>query len=145
MCAAVTDASAAKRFYTPGQITWAAFLGGPLAGFWFISKNFLFLNEPEKAKTAIAYGVAASFVLGAIVLVLNKIFPHFSPDEVLPFAYAGAVGAYARTVSLPLLSADAALKGSTWHVFGLGSALMIPTIGLMAVPSIISRLATGGH
>jgi hypothetical protein len=50
------------RLYSELQIAFGTFLGGPIAGFIMLQRNFLELREFRKAQTALAFGIIAILV-----------------------------------------------------------------------------------
>jgi len=78
--------SSPARLYSPRQIYTATFVGGPLAGAWFLSRNFRVLSRGPESSRAIAIGVAVTVCLFPILLVLPEKFPRL----VIPIAYSYA-------------------------------------------------------
>jgi hypothetical protein len=70
--------------YSPRQIYTAAFLGGPLAGTWLISRNFHMLSESSDCRKSLYVGVAV--IVGLFLLIL--VLPKNMPQVVIPIAYS---------------------------------------------------------
>ena len=49
-----------RRYYTPGQVTLATLLGGPLAGGYLFSRNYSLFGSRKKAKIALLWSLAVS-------------------------------------------------------------------------------------
>ena len=52
-----------QRFYTVGQILLAAFIGGPLAAGYLMSKNFINLGNAGAARKTLWAGIFATIIL----------------------------------------------------------------------------------
>ena len=76
--------SGAVNLYSPRQIYTAAFLSGPLAGAWFISRNFHLLSRDTDSHRTLMIGAVVAIALFPLLLVLPKNFPNI----VLPIAYS---------------------------------------------------------
>lgn len=61
--------------YSLNQITWGSLIGGPLAGAWMISRNYLFMDMPEMYSRARIIG----FSLAAIALIVVIYLPEDIP------------------------------------------------------------------
>src|ERR1700678_2439839 len=76
--------SGSMSLYSPRQIYTAAFLGGPLAGAWLLSRNFDLLSKGSDCRKALFVGVVVIIALFPLLLVLPKNFPHM----IIPMAYS---------------------------------------------------------
>jgi hypothetical protein len=70
--------------YSPRQIYTAAFLCGPLAGAWLISRNFDLLSRSSESRTSLLVGVAVVVGLFPLIFVL----PKNMPNVVIPITYS---------------------------------------------------------
>lgn len=70
--------------YSPRQIYTGAFLGGPLAGAWLLSRNFHLLAKSADRRNSLLVGIIVAIGLFPLVLVLPKSFP----NVVVPIAYS---------------------------------------------------------
>jgi hypothetical protein len=119
--------SGSMSLYSPRQIYTAALLSGPLAGAWFLSRNFHLLSRDTDCRRTLILGVAVTVGLFPLVLVLPKNMPHI----VLPIAYSAPFYYFAQH----RFSADADagmgfLKGwRTWlKVIGISLAWLALTL-----------------
>ncbi|OFW88265.1 MAG: hypothetical protein A3J37_06840 [Alphaproteobacteria bacterium RIFCSPHIGHO2_12_FULL_45_9] len=78
-----------KLAYTKFQILIGTFLGGPLAGIYFIKKNFDAMGDTAQAKKTVIIGLS----LVAALLALLPVMPEFIPGVVYAIAYASAAQA----------------------------------------------------
>jgi len=62
--------SSTQKIYKSNAIRVATFLGGPLAGGYFIAENFKAFNEPEKAKKTWIYTILTTIVIFAIAFAI---------------------------------------------------------------------------
>jgi hypothetical protein len=76
--------SGSVSLYSPRQIYTAAFLCGPMAGAWLLSRNFDLLSKGSDCRKALFVGAIAMIALFPLILVLPKNFPHM----VMPIAYS---------------------------------------------------------
>jgi hypothetical protein len=70
--------------YSPRQIYTAAFLSGPLAGAWFLSRNFHLLLRNSDCRRTLIIGVVVTVALFPLLLFLPKNVPNI----VIPIAYS---------------------------------------------------------
>ncbi|MEH6638592.1 MAG: hypothetical protein V7717_04910 [Porticoccaceae bacterium] len=79
-----------KKFYSPKQIYVGTFLGGPVAGVYFVKKNFDEMLEQKASSLALLLGSLC--VLGITILVF--VLPENFPNTIIPILYSGlAAGA----------------------------------------------------
>ena len=76
--------SGSMSLYSPRQIYTAAFLSGPLAGAWFLSRNFHLLSRDSDCRRTLIIGVVVTVALFPLLFVLPKNMPHV----VIPIAYS---------------------------------------------------------
>jgi hypothetical protein len=98
--------------YSPRQIYTAAFLSGPLAGAWFLSRNFRLLAKNSPSRNALLIGILVTVGLFPLLLVLPKNMPRI----VIPIAYSYPLYLFAqRRFSVQTDSRIEFLKG--WRVW----------------------------
>jgi hypothetical protein len=71
--------------FTKNNIWAGTILGGPLAGGYYLYKNFKIFNEPEKAKWALRYDVLFTILIFSLI----KIIPENIPRILIPVIYTG--------------------------------------------------------
>lgn len=79
-----------KLAYTRGQILFGTLLGGPLAGVYFIKKNFDAMDDADLSKKTTVIGLS---LVAALFIVLP-----FLPEFIPGIAYAIAYAATAQSV-----------------------------------------------
>ena len=126
----VTPAS--LKLYTPLQIRFRSFLGGPIAAIYYLKENFSVLGNSAEARKTVFWGVA--IVVGMMISIpfLPDRFPHY----VIPLAYAYAAGAVAEKWQLgkqAIVDSGKYQFQSNWRVCGLALLLMIAFIGILFV------------
>jgi hypothetical protein len=72
------------RVFSPAQGSLGTFLGGPLAGTYFIRTNFLALGDSKRARLTTIWGV----VICAGILLALPFLPDKMPGYIIPMAYA---------------------------------------------------------
>ena len=122
-----------RKIFSPLQIRTASFIGGPLAGIYFLKENFENLNRQEAAKKTLVFGLVFSVLL---ILILPFLSPRF-PRMVLPLAYSFLAGHIAESQQLSkqaiLDSADYEF-GSGWKVVGVSVvSLLVFFVVAMAI------------
>jgi len=70
--------------YSPRQIYTAAFLSGPLAGAWFLSRNFNSLSNDSDCRRTLTIGIVITIALFPLILILPKDMPRI----LVPMAYS---------------------------------------------------------
>jgi uncharacterized protein YqgC (DUF456 family) len=72
------------RVFSPAQGSLGTFVGGPLAGTYFIRSNFLALGDSKRARLTTIWGV----VICAGILLALPFLPEKMPGYIIPMAYA---------------------------------------------------------
>jgi hypothetical protein len=104
--------------YSPYQIYVASFIGGPLGGAWFLSRNYRALSNVAAATRSLVVGCIAVIVMLPLIFVLPQKFPNL----VIPIAYSAAFYYFAK----PRFAVDSA-RGIR---FGNGWRHWVSLIGL---------------
>jgi hypothetical protein len=116
--------------YTVRQIGIASFLGGPAAGAWFISRNYVALSQPEKVRRVLVLGGVVTAALVPLALLL----PESTPHSLLPLAYTAAFYYYAEHLfgsAIKLHLAAGGARGSWWTVVGVALLIVLVLVGLL--------------
>lgn len=74
-----------KEVFSPRQIYVGALLGGPLAGIYFIKKNFDSMANPKGSSLSLLLGACCVIAISVLVFVLPEDFPNM----LLPILYSG--------------------------------------------------------
>ncbi|RJR13670.1 hypothetical protein C4585_01715 [Candidatus Parcubacteria bacterium] len=120
-----------QKFYTDGSILGGTFLGGPLAGGYFLSKNFKGLGNESAAKKAF-WGGIATIVISAVLLgitpasVIDKL-----PNSALPIIYIICIYFIYQRLQKQLITerlASSAEKQSVWKALGISLLCTVITI-----------------
>ena len=133
--APLTD-SPERHYYTPGQVTLAALLAGPLAGGYLVSRNYSLFGSPKKAKTALLWSLAATIA----AIGLGCALPAHSSGTVPAALLAGMYRWYAKEAfqgTIAQCRAQGWLRYSWWRVVGLSVVFLVLIIVLAAVLLII--------
>jgi hypothetical protein len=110
--------------YSPRQIFFGAFLGGPLAAAWLMSRNYLVLEDTERAKQTLWLGPLVTL----LVLMVAFMMPPEVPNAVWPIAYSLGIYYYAIQQFAEITQqhyAAGGLKQSWWRVAGAGVASVV--------------------
>jgi hypothetical protein len=130
-----------SRLYSPGQVAFAAFLGGPFAGAWFIAANQRALGRGQRATTALVLGGVAT----ALLIGLAVILPEDVPTLVFTLGVCGAAAAIAHQMFGADLQRhkDAGGELGSWgRVVGFG-LLWGVAVAAVAVGVVVGLVAAG--
>jgi hypothetical protein len=124
--------SAERRYYTPGQVSLATILGGPLAGGYLLSRNYLLFGSPKKAKAALLWSSAV--FIGAIGL--GYALPAHT-SGIVPAAIIAAMYRWYAKETFQGAIAERRTQGwvrySWWRVLGMSLGFLVLMIGLIFV------------
>ena len=73
--------------YSPRQIFAAAFLGGPLAGAWVLSRNYARETHYRQRRLALAVGVVATLAILPIAFYVSDKLPHYIGPLLIGFCF----------------------------------------------------------
>ena len=130
-----------KAVYSPNQAAAGAFLGGPVAGLYFLKHNFRALNRPEQERMTVRYG-------GIFMFALLAILP-FIPESVpgMPFAAAFIVASRMLVEKYQfskqdIIDAPELEFQSNWLVLGVSLLCMLVFL-LISMGFIFALIAAG--
>lgn len=112
------------KLFSPGQATWATFLGSPIAGSVVLALNYARLGNRRAAWMAIIVGL----VVSVIVLWIAAILPDSSPNSVLSGGYTLCLYMLAKSLQGNLVRRHLAIGGqqaSSWMATGIGIACLV--------------------
>lgn len=132
--------------YSPWQIYMASYFGSPVAGAWFISRNYRAMSQPAKVRESLILGVAAMFAL----LLIGFLLPDRNPNSAAsPLFFNFAIYLYARHLFGPLYGnhiAAGGQRGSWWHILGISLLISFALIGvLLFVDALFPFLLEAGN
>jgi hypothetical protein len=120
-----------RPMYSPGQATFATFLGGPLGGAWLLALNYQRLAQPGKARATIGVAVLAT------VAALLVAFALPGPTSPLAIGLVVAMHWIAKGLQGAAYNRHVALGGSvgsSWRAAGVG--LLAAAITFSAIVGI---------
>jgi disulfide bond formation protein DsbB len=126
-----------RHYYTPGQVTLATLLGGPLAGGYLFSRNYSLFGSPKKAKNALLW----SFAVSVAAIGLGFALPAHTSRTVPAAIVAGMYRWYAKDAFQETIAerqAQCWLRYSWWRVVGLSVAFLVLIVVLAAVLLILT-------
>ena len=133
-----------QHYYTPGQVTLATLLGGPLAGGYLFSRNYSLFGSPKKAKTVLLWSLAVSVA----AIGLGFALPAHTSRTVPAAIVAGMYRWYAKEAfqgTIAERQAQGWLRYSWWRVVGLSVGFVVLIIVLAAVLLILIPRMLIGH
>lgn len=129
------------RYFSPNQIYVGTFLGGPIAGIWYLARNFNAFGQDESVRVTWLYGLLATLVFLEVAI--------FVPDEVPSVAfsafYTGVVAflleKYQKTKLDSMMADNLTRRESNWKVAGIAIvgmlAVLVVAIVLVALTEIL--------
>jgi hypothetical protein len=119
--------------FSPGQITWATFLGAPIAGCVLMALNYRRFGDFTSANVALVTG----FIGTALLLAIAFFLPENFPNSVLPVAYTFGMYHSAKLLQGTAYEqhlANGGVKASGWAATGVGIlSLLCITVAIFAV------------
>jgi hypothetical protein len=134
----------AGKFYSARQIYVAAFVGGPPAAAWLMSRNFVFLSDQPRASRFLWLGLGATIVAIAVAYSLPDSIPRF----IWPLTYSGLIYQYARRLFESLYyrqNSEACAVGSWWLVVAVSLLGMLAVVGVAIGAEWLLETLSGQH
>lgn len=125
------------KMYSPVQAALGAFLGGPIASTYFISKNYDTMNNDNASKQSLVIGSIIVFALLGILPFLPDNFPNL----VIPIMTIVATRLIIEKNQLTkekIEEDDTLSFHSNWLVFGIGLASLF--VMYVAITVVIALL-----
>lgn len=113
----------------------AAYLGGPLAASYLLSRNYLVFGEKDAAKKALLWGVLLTIVLGIVLRILSPILDAI-PHLLIPNLYCAAAFSLTKFLQDKKITEyleKGAQKASYWRASAIGLLCAIPTITILVI------------
>ncbi len=70
-----------RKIYKFGAVFTGSFLGGPLTAIYFIAENYKALSQPEKARKTWVYGISATILIAAAIIIIYKSIIYLIPGN----------------------------------------------------------------
>jgi len=117
--------SVGGALFTPLQVGIGTFMGGPLAGTYYLMSNFDVLNKHKEAR----YSLLGGILLTMVILGLLPIMPERFPNYILPISYA--FGA-AHLVKIKQLTKGKIAKSKNYQFRSNWKAVLVSFLGVVA-------------
>lgn len=85
-----------QSLWSVKQISIASFLAGPMAGCYFLGKNFREFGSPTYAKWCYLTGFLATLLFLAIPFFAPEQFLKYIPSKIIPIVYTSIITSYAH-------------------------------------------------
>ena len=111
------------KIYSPNQVAFGSFVGGPLAVMFVLWSNFRALGNDLGARQTLIWG--ALFVL--LLFLVVPFLPDMPPSMALPVAYALTARHVAEKYQLSktaIQESEQYAFQSNWNVFGISVAIL---------------------
>jgi hypothetical protein len=132
----------AGKAFSPVQAGLGTFLGGPLAGTYFLRANFLAMGAPGKARAATIGGL----VVTALILLAMPFLPEKMPGYIIPIGYTVAARLLVERMQLTKKqiaeSPDWTFQ-SNWRVAGVATVGFALFAGIAFAWLLLAPGATG--
>ena len=123
-----------RRFYSPVQIGFAAFIGSPVAACWCFAQNYKQLGKPETAMKWLVWGGGGSLVALAFLCLVP--FPKNFLHYVIPVGYSIGLREAANRIHGDIIKQQISFGGrlaSWWFVIGISSLFLVGVFGIMFI------------
>ncbi|MDR2890313.1 MAG: hypothetical protein LBV18_01710 [Alistipes sp.] len=135
------DSVSILSVYKNNQFWLASMLGGPLAAGYMAAANFKAFDEPQRAKTAWIYAVAATVIVFGVIFLLPDAVMDKIPNYIIPAIYTGVAYLLVDRFQGKKIDAHRVAGG---RVFSWGRVFAIGLIGaavtLLSAAAIILTL-----
>lgn len=115
---------AIKPIFSPGQIAFGSFWGGPFAAVYFLRANYLSLGRYAHAQKMTIVGL----LISALIIALIPFLPEKFPNVVLPVLYSVAATQLARLTQLckeDIEYSECYSFASNWVLFGIATLCLV--------------------
>ncbi|MDP1521165.1 hypothetical protein Q8A57_09315 [Porticoccus litoralis] len=112
------------RLYTPLQVGFGSFFGGPVAMIYFLWQNFKTLDN----QSGMQYSLAGGILFNVGLLLFMPMLPDYFPGVVIPFVYSLVALSIAATWQMRKDAIEHSvhyLFQSNWRVFFISIALLV--------------------
>ena len=121
------------KLYSPEQVAFGVFLGGPVGLIYFLRANFRALGNDAAASKTVIYGLLALSGGLAVALILPDNFPGVVFSIIYIFAARTVAEKHQKTKKAIADSPEYGFQ-SSWKVFGLALLCLVGTVlGLFAL------------
>lgn len=120
-----------KKLYTKGWLSFATYLGGPLAAGYLLSKNFKQLGDHEMADNAFRIGLFSTLLLFGSILFIPEAIMEKLPGSLIPAIYTAITYAVVMQYQEKRIQAHLAEGGakiSGWKASGVGLLCLLITL-----------------
>jgi hypothetical protein len=119
------------KLYTIGWITFATYIGGPLAGCYLMSENFKNVGNEDLAEKTFKIGIISIILLfGSIAFIPESILDKI-PDAIIPLTYTAIIYLYVKKFQGKSINEhieNGGLKYSGWRATGFGILSLIVSL-----------------
>lgn len=133
----------APRIFTNKAISFATFLGGPIAAGFLISKNFKEFGNHSAARNSIFIGIISTIILFAGIFMIPETVVDKIPQFLIPAIYTGVIALLVEKLQgnkIRDFLSSGGKKASNWQttkygIIGLVAILMFLAIVIFSVPT----------
>ncbi len=125
-----------KRFWSKGQIFIGTLFGGPIAGCYFLGKNYQMLGNKKSAKKAFAIGWFGTTILMILTLLVPFSIPSSNDyiKSTIPLIFPMIIQSFAQRYQMPQINEkkeNGAKRHSRWKLLLISLSLLIINFALI--------------
>jgi hypothetical protein len=135
--------------YSPGRITLATLIGGPLGGSWLMALNYKRFAEPRNARMAIALGALGTAAAIALWLTIGGGAALWL--WIAPVIAVGMLAPLLQGIAYDRHIAVGGRRGSSWRAAGVGAvslavylAVILGSMAIQFVATMPNKVMFGG-
>lgn len=138
-----------RKFYTVPQVLFGVFLGGPLAGFFMMRRNYATMGDEDRASALGFWGILSMFPFLFAILLLPKEVPGAVVQGIMLVGFTGYIHNAQRDRIHAMESSGTVQRFTHWRMVGMAllSAVITLAIGVvlitvieMAAPDLYAKM-----
>lgn len=130
-----------KKIYSQRAITIATYFGGPLAAGYLVKKNYLALEQPNKANKALLIGIISTILLFAGIFAIPEEIIDKIPNVLIPAIYTGIIYLIVEKIQGEVIKQHKEAGGefySGWKAAGVGAITMLILAAGIAITAFLA-------
>jgi hypothetical protein len=136
-----SDSELKEKVFSNKMISWATFLGTPVAGFHLISKNYKAFHNEKAARNSYYLGLLITVIIIVLIFTLPSNIIDIIPNQFIPLIYTTLVYIFVNNYqddAIKKYYETGGQKGSGWFATGIGLGYMICFLFIVLGVSLFS-------
>lgn len=127
-----------RRFYTVPQVLFGVFLGGPLAGFFLMRRNYATMGDEDRASSLGFWGILSMFPFLMAIFLLPEEVPGAVVQGVMLVGFTGYIHNAQRERIQAMETGGVMQRFTHWRMVGVAllSALITMAMGVVLLMAI---------